>query len=534
VVSFLFMRDGEDRRRSPSTAPMALVAPSPVLAESRRRTTRWLPEAAVLAACGVFMFVGGRTPPIALWDESRVAVNALEMHLSGHLSLITTYGFQPDLWNTKPPLLIWVMDLSMDLFGASEWAMRLPSMLAAMATLALTLSFARRATGSFWTGALAAGLLATSLVFFGEHGARTADYDALLCLFTTGYLYVLFFALHRCRPGWGAPLLAGALIGLAVLTKSIAGLMPGVGVPLYLLLVGRWRRPLQVWWLLGAAPVALACPAAYYVLREHAAPGYLKAVLYNDLSGRYTRALDSHAGPPWYYLNDLVAYGAFGGGWLAAVAPAGLAWTRGRARLALLYSLCVCAGLLGALSFSATKLLHYVMPVAPFLAIATAIALGRGLDTMRRARADGRLSAPTVVLAVALALGLLAVGVGRAVYFRTAWLPNREFQGEGLYGALFDRLAARGPESIRVVDRGILAQGLKAAGVPQDYAPQLDAYRELAEARGETVQRIPASSLAAQPTGALLASCDPGLLPVLARMGTDLARLPGCIAVRRR
>ncbi|MBJ6109715.1 hypothetical protein JAO73_11875 [Hymenobacter sp. BT523] len=42
-----------------------------------------------------------------MWDEARLAVNATEILQSGDW-LITRYDGQPDLWNTKPPLFIWL------------------------------------------------------------------------------------------------------------------------------------------------------------------------------------------------------------------------------------------------------------------------------------------------------------------------------------------------------------------------------------------------------------------------------------------
>ena len=100
--------------------------------------------------------------------------------------LVTTYGGAPDLWNTKPPLLIWLMTASLAVFGPSEWALRLPSMVAALGTVAILFWFVRRTTGSVATAALAAALLVLSPATFGEHSARTADYDAVLLFFVTG------------------------------------------------------------------------------------------------------------------------------------------------------------------------------------------------------------------------------------------------------------------------------------------------------------------------------------------------------------
>ncbi len=511
---------------------MAFVVSQPSARLRLLAPARWLATLVVLAACAGFMFLGGRTAPIVLWDESRMAVNALEMHLSGHLRLVTTYGFRPDLWNTKPPLLIWLMDISASLFGVSEWSLRLPSMMASMGTLALVMSFTRRLTHSFAAGALAAALLALSVMFFAEHGARTADYEALLCFLTTAYLYILFFTLHRRKPGSGAVMAAGGLIAAAILTKSVAGLLPGLGVALYILIVSRWRRPLLSPWYVAAAAVAIGTGAAYFLLREHAAPGYLKAVMFNDVAGRFSSALDRHKGPPWYYLQDVFLDGAFSAGLLAAAAPVALVSARGRSRLGLIYSLCVTAGILAVLSFSATKLNHYAMTASPFLAIVTAIGAHEGLEALRRANAAGRMRVLTPLTAyalIALALGMIGA---RSLYGRVDWLTQREFYPQARYGELFTALNARGVGSVRVVEGGMVRPGVAADGVARDYAPQLDFYRLLADSQGMDVVRIAPGELLAQGRGAVLASCDPDYTPRLQAMGANLVATPGCVAVR--
>jgi 4-amino-4-deoxy-L-arabinose transferase-like glycosyltransferase len=67
----------------------------------------------------------------------------------------------------------------------------------------------------------------------------TGDYDATLCFFSTAYVCMLFFTLHRRRPRPVKVLAAGGLVACAVLTKNIAGLIPGTGVVVYILLMRR-------------------------------------------------------------------------------------------------------------------------------------------------------------------------------------------------------------------------------------------------------------------------------------------------------
>ena len=92
---------------------------------------------AILIALSSFLFFFelGR-PNLLLWDESRLAVNALEMAQSGNY-LVTTYDGAPDTWNSKPPLAIWLMSLSVSLLGASEVSVRLPAALRGFFTMLL-------------------------------------------------------------------------------------------------------------------------------------------------------------------------------------------------------------------------------------------------------------------------------------------------------------------------------------------------------------------------------------------------------------
>ena len=478
----------------------------------------------VLAACAVFMFADVRVPPIVIWDESRLAVNALEMHLGGP-SLVTTYGFQPDLWNTKPPLMIWLMQACIALFGPAEWAIRLPSNLAAMGVLLLVLLFTRRVTHSLGAGALAAVLLALSLGFFGEHGARTADYDALLSFFTTGYMLALFFAAHRRRPQAGLLLLAGALVAGAVMTKTIAGLVPGFGLALYLLAVNRWRRPFESPWYAAAGAVAAAPVAAFYGLRELQAPGYLAAVWGNDVGGRFGTALDQHAGPPWYYLRTTFLAPLFSAGALALGAPLALLGARGLARQALIFALLAALGVLVPISLSSTKLPQYALPAYPFLAIATAIAAHR-LWTLLEAR---RAAQPRSLLAARAVLGVLLVAIAaKACWFRWEYLPARQFYPQAMYGRLFERLAAQGVRNVLVVERGP-----PGVGFPVGYAPQLRYYALVWRGKGLSVRQALSVPPADQRRpGTVLASCDPREVRAVGALGPDLTGVAGCAAIR--
>ncbi len=327
----------------------------------------WLIGSVVLLACA--LNAGLLSAPIELWDESRNVVNALEMQRTG-LSLVTQYGFQPDLWNTKPPLMIWLMVLSAHLFGSSIWALRLPALLAGFATVALVVDFTWRITRSRLTAALAGLLLAASSGFYGQHAVATADYDSLLTCLTTAYLLQILFILHRRRPPTRALVLVGVLASAAVLTKSIEGLVPVAGVALYLVALRRWARPFTSPAHLWGLVTLLVLAGGYYVAREAVGHGYWAAVAHNELGGRYLQTIGAHHAPWWYYLQMVTARrGTFSLGALVWLAPLAMLISRPRERLALGYVVSLQLGIIAVFSVAATKLPWYLIPAYPFMAI---------------------------------------------------------------------------------------------------------------------------------------------------------------------
>jgi 4-amino-4-deoxy-L-arabinose transferase-like glycosyltransferase len=494
---------------------MASLSPPTILFG---RAGRWpgplLAAMLTLFACATFMFVG-RWPPIVIWDESRLAVNALEMHMRG-FSLVTTYGFLPDNWNTKPPLAIWLMDAAIALCGRSEFAIRLPSMMAALATLGIVFAFTRRATHAVWPAALAALMLTMSVGFYGEHGARTGDYDATLCLFTTGYNALFYRSVHRRRAGWPLLLIAAALVAAALMTKSIAGLMPGTGVAFYLLATGRLRRVAGDPRYYASLLLALVPITAFYVAREYAAPGYLHAVWYNDIAGRYTHALGNHSGPPWYYVELILLDWFFSAGSLLLILPFGLIQARGQQRQALLFALCCIAGELAAISTGGTKLAHYAMPALPWIAIAVAISLHALLPMLRRATKSIRAA---VLL---LALLFAAKGAAQSAMMRYVLLAERQYHPQAGYGALLEALHGKGVTRVLLIEPGITAEHIV------HYAPQLDFYARLWTLRGMDVRRALTIPDGGRGT---LASCDPGIARMLIARGGKRLGFAGCGAL---
>jgi 4-amino-4-deoxy-L-arabinose transferase-like glycosyltransferase len=310
--------------------------------------------------------------PLVLYDEQRLATNALEMRESGNW-LLTTYEGQPDYLNTKPPLMIWLQVISMSLFGYNELAVRLPSAMAALATCLLLYAFSVRRFRSPLLGILAVFVLCTAKGYTEIHGTRTGDYDALLTLFTTTYCLAWFSFLED-----GKTLqlyLFFTTLMLAVLTKCTAACLMLPALLLYTLLRGKIRAVLSnphfyLGVLLLVVPVA-----AWYILRQQVDPGYLSSVWHMDIGGRYKEVMSFVFGP-WYYLS-LLANESFVP-WLP-LAIAGILTAHyskdSQLRRLSLFLLIILLVFIGVLSFSATKFYWYLLPSYPLLALLAAIAI---------------------------------------------------------------------------------------------------------------------------------------------------------------
>jgi 4-amino-4-deoxy-L-arabinose transferase-like glycosyltransferase len=173
-------------------------------------------------------------------EEPRRALPGLHMLASGDW-LVPRVGSDPYL--RKPPLLNWAIAVSCKLSGGpSEWAVRLPSVLA---TLALALTIVG-VGGSRWLGQ-EGGLIAA--IFFLVNltmveSGRLAELEALYVAFT-GIALVLWMTSWRQETGpWHLWLSPAPFLALGMLTKGPTHLVFYYGVVLPVLLFGNDARSL--------------------------------------------------------------------------------------------------------------------------------------------------------------------------------------------------------------------------------------------------------------------------------------------------
>ncbi len=168
-------------------------------------------------------------------DEAKFAFISKEMLTSGDW---ITPQIEGKPYFGKPPLRFWLTALLFHFFGTSEWVIRFWSAAAAVGCTVFTTLLGRQIFGRLRDGLWAGFAVATSVQVAYEHCAKTGEMDALLLFFLVSSLY--FLVRSETKPS--LLILSAGLMGLASLTKNLAGLLPlGIAV-VYSIASGSWRR----------------------------------------------------------------------------------------------------------------------------------------------------------------------------------------------------------------------------------------------------------------------------------------------------
>jgi len=301
----------------------------------------------------------------------------------------------------KAPLYYWPIAVSFEIFGAHDWAARIPIALSTIALALLTAAFGIWAFGrraGFYAG-LCIGTCVGLFLF-----TRILIPDVLLTLTVALAMWAFLRALEEeeAHPQFWAFVLAASL-GVGLLVKSLVAIVfPIAGAVIYLLLTKQfflrrtWQRlqPIRGFLiiLLIAAPwhvLATLRNPPYFSFALHSGPGeyhgflwfyFINEQLLRFLNLRYPRDYDT-VPRLWFWLFHLL--------WLFPCSVYFPALARlsykptdraGRTRL---LALCWTGFLLIFFTFSTTQE-YYSMPCYPALALLLGSAMAMGGDWIRR------------------------------------------------------------------------------------------------------------------------------------------------------
>ncbi|BAF70525.1 ArnT family glycosyltransferase [Nitratiruptor sp. SB155-2] len=235
------------------------------------------------------------TYPLFNLDEGAFSEATREMLSSGNF--ITTY-LNGELRFDKPILIYWLQAVSASLFGLNEFAMRLPSAIAATIWALLIYRFSKRffdEQTAFWATLFMVGSLQISII------AKAAIADALLNLFIASsmFCYYLYYSTQEKKYLYAT----FAFIGLGTLTKGPVAILIPLAVSFLFLIknVRFWLKSVFnpvgiVIFVLIAVPWYLA---EYFDQGEKFIQGFL---LKHNLSRFAGKAMEGHAGTLFYYI----------------------------------------------------------------------------------------------------------------------------------------------------------------------------------------------------------------------------------------
>jgi 4-amino-4-deoxy-L-arabinose transferase-like glycosyltransferase len=332
-----------------------------------RRQDRLVGLGLFAAACLVLGWDLGRR---ALFngDDAIYASFAREMLASGdplHLR------FDGEIIHQRPPLYPWLVTLALAVLGEREWALRLPALLSLAACAPIVYALGLRLFGPERARlpAAAAALLLPTLALAFLYGRATTS-DATLTLFC---LLAMWAVVERRFA------LAGAALGLSLMTKQIVGALPLVAfLPA---LVARGRAGLPARRELGRfalAALAVWAPWHLVMLALHGGEFVRGYIGFNVIARSTTTVLQFERGPGYYlevlwqkerWIALLFVAGALAAAWRLAREPA----RREHDLLLLVWPLAV----LVPFSLVRTKVDYYLLPAYPALALLAAAPLVR-------------------------------------------------------------------------------------------------------------------------------------------------------------
>ena len=290
----------------------------------------------------------------------------------------------------KPILYFWAIAASLKIFGMSEAAVRLPGLLCGMLGTLTTAAVAWRMLGrrcGLIAGAFYASMiLPLALVQLPAHDVALVPWVnlALLCFWESD-------CGGSSRRAWAWTAAAGLLLGLAILTKGLAGVaLVGIAYGGYLI-VSRRLRLIHCFRAALALTVAAIIGSSWYFAVEHSNPGFLRYYFFErHVLGFLTHSQPHGLAPWWYYFPVLIVGGLPWIGYLPVLVQDAVsrrrkripAMTDARGNRPLLLLGCWFVGCTLFLTVSSSKFVPYIWPVFPAVAILAAVVWAGKMDGM--------------------------------------------------------------------------------------------------------------------------------------------------------
>ena len=345
-----------------------------------------------------------------LWDpdEGRYAEISREMLASGNF-IIPHLNYVPYI--EKPPLLYWLNALAMHAFGVNEFAARLVNALSALYVVGVVYYFTQHVFDRR-RALLAALILATSVLYAVMAQLVTTD-----LLLTAALTTALFAGFLQWRDGGCWRWLFYAAIGCGMLVKGPVGIvLPLIVVLLFCWWEGHIRclisrfKPFSG--LLLTAVIAVPWFIAI-MLRE---PGFFDFYFVGEHVRRFFQPSYSHNQPIYFYV-PIVTAGMLPWTLMVPLLP----WRRLAPHPARRFCLISAGTIFILFSVASAKLVPYVIPMLPLIAIVIADRLAAAIGLA----SPGTLRQVEPLRISVLSVAAVALAISGAVFLVVAaWAPH--------------------------------------------------------------------------------------------------------------
>jgi 4-amino-4-deoxy-L-arabinose transferase-like glycosyltransferase len=320
----------------------------------------------VVAFSALLFFVNLGSGPLWAADEQTYSQWGFHMAKTGDYLNPWAFGV-PSLWIGKPPLYFWLMALSYQVFGVSNFSTRFWSPIFGILSCVVVFYLGKNLYNRF-VGLLSVLVLSTFFTFYAF--ARHAMLDVPLVFFMLASIF-FFILSEKSVKNTRFAILGGLFFGLALMTKQTNALLIPLILGSYLAITQRRIRSLftkRFALFLGVGILVISPWLIYMALRFGPRFWYVY-LLYNNVM-RAMAPLEGHVGGFFFYLNYLItSENRF---WLV-ILPLAVAlsifnsfYKRKKEDTLLLVWMIV---VLGVFTLAQTKLYWYILPVFPAFAI---------------------------------------------------------------------------------------------------------------------------------------------------------------------
>jgi outer membrane protein assembly factor BamB len=254
----------------------------------------------MILAFSTIFFINLASGHLVAADEQTYSQWTFHMIKTG--DYLTPWAFGSLFWVGKPPLVMWLMSLSYQIFGVNNFSARFWSPIFGALSLVLIYFLGKKLYNPY-VGFMSAFVLGTLTTFYVY--ARLAMTDIPLVFFSLGTIY-FFILSEKTEKTARYAVLSGLFFGLALMTKQIEALIVLLILVLYFAATKKNLRFLvtknfTLFWAIG---LLVFSPWLIYMAVRFGSQFWQWYFIY-DVVNRSVGVVENHAGSYLYYFNFL-------------------------------------------------------------------------------------------------------------------------------------------------------------------------------------------------------------------------------------